>query len=120
MVPCLSRPVRGCARGGAGRSTWRDYSFRRPRDAPAVARGSGGRIGLGLAVSGAEHGHLAASLRTVGRERTELVASQPARAGKPVAFGGLVPGRYVLGILETPRDLRFRVGFEVASPPASG
>jgi len=78
------------------------------------------RVGLEVTVSGAEHGPLAASLRTVGAERTELVASQPARAGKPVAFGGLVPGRYVLDIHETPRDLRFRVGFEVASPPASG
>ena len=67
-----------------------------------------------------EHGPLSASLRKVGAERsTELVASQPARAGEPVVFGGLVPGQYVLDIHEKPRDLRFPVGFEVTSPTAA-
>ena len=56
------------------------------------------------------------SLRTLAGDRTELVASQTARVSTPVVFRGLVPGRYVLDIQEKQRDLRFRLGFEVARP----
>ena len=79
------------------------------------------RVGLEVTVSGAAHGPLSVSLRALAGDRAELVASETARVEKPVVFRGLVPGRYVLEIQEKQRDLRFRVGFEVASPTgASG
>ena len=91
--------------------------------AEAILHGQGqDRVGLELTVSGAEDAVLSVSLRAVtGADRTELVAAQTVRAGKPVIFGGLVPGGYVVDIHEKRRDLHFRLGFDVARPSgASG
>ena len=91
--------------------------------AEVILHGQGqDRVGLELTVSGAEDAVLSVSLRAVtGADRTELVAAQTVRAGKPVIFGGLVPGGYVVDIHEKRRDLHFRLGFDVARPSgASG
>ena len=114
-APQAGEPTLGPSLGSRARLTLEDSGL----VAEVVLHGQGeDRVGLGLTVSGAEDAPLSVSLRTVtGADRTELVAAQTVRAGKPVIFGGLVPGGYVLDIREKPRDLHFRLGFEIARPP---
>ncbi|TMA33155.1 MAG: hypothetical protein E6J79_18250 [Deltaproteobacteria bacterium] len=116
-APTASEPTLGPLLGSRARLTLEDSGL----VAEVVLHGHGeDRVGLELTVSGAADAPLSVSLRTVtGADRTELVAAQTVRAGKPVIFGGLVPGRYVLDIQEKRRDLHFRLGFDIARPSAT-
>jgi hypothetical protein len=73
----------------------------------------GGRLGVGVRLSGAEGRRLSICLREVGADRTELVARYTAHEGAPVLVRNLLPGQYLLEIEDKEQARRFQLRFDV-------
>lgn len=94
------------------------------REVRVVLEAQGLTVTLGVDAHGTERADLEVTtggpsegvslqLRLGRGNEQQLVAADTVRAGEPAGFRGLVPGAYTLDIVDRPRRLRFRIGFDL-------